>query len=245
MMNTPRIHTYATKEAAANNLARTLATECLDMERPTLLLFSGGSALSVTEHLPFPADASFLTLSVVDERADPSGATSNFQELSRTPWFQKMISAGATALDPLTSADLSTKEQAQAFERALRQWQETHKNGLIVAILGMGADGHTAGIFPSGAAATFAQRFQGDAWVTAHTIPEAPSYPERITTTLTFLQQVVDRVYVFLCGREKEIAWRHLLTQDLPLSTLPILGIYEMRQPQIFTDLSPETIPQK
>lgn len=244
-MNTPRIHTYATKEAATDNLARALATECLDMRQPILLLFSGGSVLSVVEHLPLSADASFLTLSVADERADPSGATSNFQELSRTSWFQKTLAAGATALNPLALESPSSQEQARAFERALRQWQETHKNGLIVAILGMGADGHTAGIFPSSAAATFAQQFQSDAWVTAHTVPGAPSYPERITTTLTFLQQVVDKVYVFLCGREKEIAWRHLLAQDLPLSALPILGIYEMRQPQIFTDLSSETIPQK
>ena len=244
-MHTPRIHTFTDKEQAASDLAQTLAQECLDAKRPTLLLFSGGSALSVIQYLPLFSDAAFLTLSVVDERADPSGATSNFQELSRTPWFQAMRAAGAATIDPLSSATSFSQEKAQAFEHALRQWQETHKNGLIVALLGMGADGHTAGIFPTPATETFAQLFQSEAWVAAHTVPGAPSYPERLTTTLTFLQQVADRVYVFICGREKEIAWRHLLAQDLALSALPILGIYAMRQPQIFTDLSSEKITPK
>jgi 6-phosphogluconolactonase/glucosamine-6-phosphate isomerase/deaminase len=239
-MDTPRIHTFSTKKKAAQQLASSLGEECeaySDAKRPLLLLFSGGSALSLIDHLPTFLDASFLTLSVVDERDDPSLRTSNFQELKRTPWFRKMIGCGASSLDPLAATHLPTGEKAIAFERALRQWKEEHEDGSIIALLGMGADGHTAGIFPTGDAAAFASRFQGRSWVIGYAVPEAPSCSARITTTLAFLQQEAARVYVFICGREKSAAWEHLLARDTLISALPILGIYEMRQVALYTDL--------
>lgn len=237
-MNIPRIHTFSTREEAAKHLAGVLREECLDTKQPLLLLFSGGSALSVTDYLPASSDAAFLTLSVVDERDDPSKKASNFQELKRTPWFQKMMLCGASSIDPLTDNHLSTEKKALAFERTLRQWKENHRDGSIIVILGMGADGHTAGIFPAQEAEIFDQLFQGDAWVIGYTVPEAPSCPTRITATLTFLQQEAAKVYVFLCGQEKATTWEHLLANDIVLSTLPILGIYGMRQVAIYTDLS-------
>lgn len=239
-MYTPRIHTFNTREQAARQLASSLGEECAaysDAKRPLLLLFSGGSALSVIDHLPPSPDASFLTLSVADERDDPSGKTSNFQELKRTPWFRKMIGCGASSIDPLAATHLTTEEKAIAFERALRQWKEEHKDGSIIALLGMGADGHTAGIFPIGDSAAFASRFQSRLWVIGSTVPEAPSCSARITTTLAFLQQEAARVYVFICGQEKSAVWEHLLARDTSLSALPILGIYEMQQVALYTDL--------
>lgn len=228
-----------TKKEAAENLARSLAKKYLDTDadHPVLILFSGGSALSVIGYLPPVPDASFLTLSVIDERDDPSLETSNFQELKRTAWFQEMIACGASSIDPLADASLSTEKKAALFERSLRRWKEEHVDGSTVVLLGMGADGHTAGIFPAENAETFDRLFQSDAWVIAHTVPGAPSYPRRITTTLSFLQKEPDKVYVFICGQEKELAWNHLIAHDVPLPKLPILGIYGIRQAEIFTDL--------
>lgn len=246
-MDTPRIHTFETREEAAASLADSLVKEYLhsDTKHPLLLLFSGGSALSIIEHLPIPADVSLLTFSVVDERDDPSLNTSNFQELKHTEWFQKMTAGGASYIDPLADARLSSEEKAAAFEHALRQWKKGHEDGSIVALLGMGADGHTAGVFPARNTKTFDRLFRGDRWVVAHTVPDAPSYPERITTTLTFLQKEVHKVYVFICGLEKEAAWKHLLAQDMPLPMLPLLGIYGMHQGEIFTDLKSKAFSQE
>lgn len=247
-MSTLDIHTFSARGQAVKHLADSLREEyqrCLEKKRPLLLLFSGGSALSVIDRLPAFPKASCLTLSVIDERDDPNGKTSNFQELKRTPWFRKMIKRGASSIDPLAAAYLTTGEKALAFENALRQWKTEHGKGMVVAILGMGADGHTAGIFPTEDSTIFASRFQSRPWVIGYTVPEAPGCPLRITATLTFLQQEASKVYVFVCGAEKMAAWGHLLARDTSLAALPILGIYEMRHVALYTDLPLESAPQR
>ena len=67
-MTTPTIHAFNDANGAAQALAETLATEELDGAADILLLLSGGSALVILGSLPDLDDATFLTISVIDER---------------------------------------------------------------------------------------------------------------------------------------------------------------------------------
>ena len=236
-MTTPTIHAFNDANGAAQALAETLATEELDGAADILLLLSGGSALDILGYLPDLDDATFLTISVIDERDDRTRETSNFHALERTRWFQEMISRGASFIDPLHPLDISKETKAESFARTIREWQEAHGTGRIVCVLGMGPDGHTMGIFPSADKEAFTGRFLGARRVVAHTIPGAPSCPDRITATLTFLQNDTAAVYCFICGESKREPLRKALSGEVPLHELPAAVIATLPNAHIFTDI--------
>ena len=236
-MITPTVHTSDTDEEAAQALATALAADVLDGKQDILLLLSGGSALDILEYLPSPDDATFLTISVIDERDDPTRETSNFHTLERARWFQEMVSRGALFIDPLHSINVTKEAKAESFGRAIRQWKETHGSGHIIAVLGMGQDGHTMGVLPSADEETFTELFLGARRFVAHTVHDAPSCPDRITATFTFLQNDVNAVYCYICGEPKREPLRRALSGTVPLHELPIGIIATLPAVQVFTDL--------
>jgi 6-phosphogluconolactonase/glucosamine-6-phosphate isomerase/deaminase len=235
-MTAPTIHTSDTATEAAQALATTLAAD-VDGRHDVLLLLAGGSSLNIIDHLPDFEDASFLTISVIDERDDRSGRTGNFSAIEGTDWFRAAISRGASFIDPLHPIDAPKETKASSFEQAIRKWKEAHPDSLTVAILGTKPDGHTAGIFPLPDAGLFAKRFSGKAWVIAHTVPHALECPDRITVTLSFLQKETDAVYCYICGEGKREALTRAMDGKMALNELPIGIIRTLQNVQIFTDI--------
>lgn len=236
-MDTKNIHVFETGEKAAQTLAHTIAADFFDGTRDVLLLLSGGSSLDCIGYFPTLDDASFLTISVIDERDDRSGETGNFRAIEKTRWFKETISHGASFIDPLRPIDATKEAKAEAFEKEFRKWKADHKKGLTAAIIGTKPDGHTMGVFPSEAAELFTERFCGAEWVTAYTVPDAPSFPDRITATLTFLQKETDAVYCYVCGEEKRSALAKAVDGNDPLHEFPIGIIRTIPGVRIFTDL--------
>ena len=109
-------------------------------------------------------------------------------------------------------------------------------SGKIIAILGMGPDGHTAGIFPMDDTARFHGLFEGERLVVGYRGPAYAVCPERVTATLSLLRHL-DRAFVFFSGEEKRPVWERIARNDAPLHALPAGIVHGLRDVEIFTDL--------
>lgn len=185
---------------------------------PTLLLVSGGSALTILEHVAVDTLGSWLTLSVLDERYSPDPAERNFNQLQTTGLYQQALQQGVNIIDPLPTNDLTLKEAGERFADALMSWRAAHPEGRVTAIMGVGADGHTAGIF----AGEYGVDFAGDEWVVAYSVPQQVSqYTDRITVSYTFLRTQVAEALVYAVGEAKQPVITQLEQGDCTEDVMP------------------------
>lgn len=111
-------------------------------------------------------------------------------------------------IHPMPTDVANPDEAAHLYERQLRAFfGETPRLDLI--LLGMGADGHTASLFPGTSALQERTR-----WVT---VGEAPVEPRvRLTLTLPVLN-AAKAVYFLVTGADKAETVRRILVQQEPL----------------------------
>lgn len=150
------------------------------------LLLSGGSAFRILSHIDLDLLSDRVTIGVLDERC---GEGNNFKKLSQTEFYTKALSKGINVID--TSVDLSKEELKEMWESKLTELLS--KDVKVIATLGMGIDGHTSGIFPG--------YDMPDTLLHSYTVKEN-EYPERITTTPSFLKKI-DYAVAFISGEEK------------------------------------------
>lgn len=219
---------------ATNNPAKEaghLLGEILTMHKhvPVLLLVSGGSAFALLEHVPPEVCGSHLTLAVLDERFSTDATITNFAQLSQTDFFARATGAGAVSISSLVLPAESLASHARRFETALQKWRDDNATGVVVATLGMGVDGHTAGIFP-GYVEELDRRGR---WVEGYEVPlEINDYTKRITVTPRFLSTQINAAVAFVAGPQKRALLGKVMaaetTSEYPAAlwkTIPVLRI--------------------
>jgi len=239
---THTIHVASDASDATAQAAHALSQAIVDTissNIPTLCLFSGGSAFSILNLLPIPADASVCTIGVLDERYTANPKESNFRQLVASDFCTRMLSAGASAIDTWPHSGESASELAIRFEYALRLWSTTHPDGRILITQGMGPDGHTSGMMPlPDDPEKFGELFDNEAhWVAAYDATGKNPYPSRVTTTCAFLRHVDTSIFL-ITGEEKRPAYTRLLTKHGDLTHTPARIVREMKSVLIFTDIS-------
>lgn len=204
--------------------------------RPVLVMCSGGSAFSI---LPEAVSGSleFLTITVLDERFGVPSKDRNWDALSDTTFFKNMRARGATTIDPTPREGESLSDCARRYEDALRAWEaRASHRGAIIATMGIGADGHTAGIFPSQKEEDFKDRFLGPRLAVGYDAgPEATVSRERITVTATFLKNSVHAGVAYAVGEQK-CPVLESLPMEIPLSKMPAGVVRSMKSAVIYTD---------
>ena len=206
---------------------------------PRLLLCSGGSALKLLPFVQAHSCDETLTVSVLDERVTPDQQSRNFPQV-----FQSELAAlggplGVNWFDPVPNSDETPELAAWRFQSFLREWKRVNPEGVIIATLGMGSDGHTAGIFPFPEDAPhFIQVFDHEAaWVAGyHAGYEKHVLPDRVTVTMPFLRIQVDAAIAFAVGDDKLPALRRLLAPQGSLAETPVRILLEMSHVTLFTD---------
>lgn len=173
-----------------------------------LYLASGGSsiALSVRVINQLTAEVrSKLTFTLTDERYGTLGhADSNWQQFIDSGLEKE----GMTLLPVLREEKLSREETADNFATALSLVLETAP--YVVALFGVGADSHIAGLLPESPAVR-----EETALVASYVAPPF----ERISITPPVFRRI-DSAYVYARGESKRVAIEGL-TQDLPFVSHP------------------------
>ena len=202
-------------------------TSELEAGKNVLWIISGGSNIdaSVTIMANIPRELhSLLTIALCDERYGPVGhADSNFQQL-----LDKGFDARDASLIPVLQSDLSLIETASAYGAVVQA--EFGKADTIISQLGIGPDGHIAGILPDSPAVNVS-----DSLVTGYlSIPY-----QRVTMTFRALQ-AIDVNFSFAYGDNKLAALRQLLHEDLPLSQQPSQILKQLAEAYIYNEKGDE-----
>ncbi len=200
--------------------------------KPALVLLSGGSAVTIYDYLAqllrdSNSDGSQWVWGMVDERFDKQN--NNYLEIkTKHPDFIRAITEkGGIFID--TSPHLKSQyEMADWYENTIRECVTKVKNGSgkIIAVLGMGPDGHTAGImpFPEDPAAFDSLFVQTDRFVVGYDATGKNPFPLRFTATYPLLS-LINIVIGYITGESKKTKLKDALEGKLPLSVLPA-GIF-------------------
>ena len=199
-----------------------LLNQSLAANHRVLWLVSGGSNIPI-ENKVMAALArdhlSNLTIMLTDERyGDIGHANSNAQQLIAAGFSPKQ----AIFIPVLINQSLELT--AARYNRLVSQQLE--RNQITIGQLGIGEDGHTAGILPNSLAATVSDSF-------------VAYYPaqdfSRITLTFPALRLITTAI-VFAYGAGKQTALKQLKDEDLPLEVQPAQILKAIPSTYIYND---------
>lgn len=206
-------------------------------DNPILLMLSGGSAFKILSGIKPSCLGQNITITVLDERFSAKPEVNNFIQLSNTEFYKKAKAAGCKFILTVPHQANTIEDLAESFEKSLRQWKKDYPSGVVIVTQGIGPDGHTAGIMPFPEdPQTFSSLFESDKWVVGYDAGQKNAYPQRVTTTITFLKNIVDHSVVFAVGEEKKKIIEKINSKQASLTALPAMVVWKMKDAQLFTD---------
>lgn len=216
--------------------ARSLEEHMKNSSGKILLLLSGGSAARVLDYLTIP-DPAYTTIGLVDERYSIDPKDHNIQAIHEHESIQKAQDGGAHMISILNK-NFEMQECAEAYNKKLQEWKARNPHGKIIALMGIGEDGHTAGILPHPEhALLFSSLFEQASWVAGYDAGQKSRHTLRITVTNTFLRDCVDVAVVYVVGQNKKESLAHLMVPFGTLTYTPARIFLEMQHVYVYTDL--------
>lgn len=228
------------------------------VEKPVLFLVAGGSSVAVLEHINPEYLSPDLTVTTTDDRFSTELDINNFSILQSTTFYNSLVEADAFCISTEPFEDETIEQYRARFEKNLREWKQDFPKGIIIALYGMGADGHTGGMIPSlynkaefDAEFNDSDRLVGTfdalAYDTAHEGSDRAKgyeFPQRISTTIPFMRDWIDHAAFYITGENKKTALdgvlqisNDTLSTDIDFSTSPISIARFMKDSTIFTDI--------
>jgi len=211
----------AGSEAMAAEVVRLIAAAVAESARCAIALSGGNTPrhlhlLLATRHhneIDWPA----LHLFFGDERyVPPDSPASNLRMARETLIDQVPLPAGN--LHPIPTDPDDPGEAAQAYERTLREWAGDGTPRLDLVLLGMGADGHTASLFPGSWSLDEQERL-----VVPSLAPEEPR--QRITMTYPMINNAA-AAFFLVVGEEKAPMVARALNRATPKQEVPATGVH-------------------
>lgn len=213
------IRAFATRDALMNAAAETIANALIkgiSARGEGIAALSGGSTPEPAYEAlaALPLDWRRVTFLLVDERFVPtSDGASNEAMLRRA--LARALGNGAKLL-PMYAHGASADETAQ---RADALYANKH---IDIALMGMGADGHTASWFPESAQLLDALDLTNPRTVISVQAPNAAGAAARLTLTRSALARA-DAITLLITGDEK----RRLL-EDKTRASLPVDALFDL-----------------
>lgn len=232
-----KIKKFSTQEKAAENLGRDFSRKLKLIKKNksrALLLFSGSSSFTLLKHIDNRVLGNHLTIGVLDERYDPSNQNNNFYQLSKTDFYRKARQMACEFIDTTVKKGQTQKQLADYFEKEIKKWRKNYADGVILATVGMGPDGHIAGMMPI-AKQKFDKLFCGKKWIAAYNAFDKNPYPLRVTTTVNFVKSI-DYIYSFICGPTKKKAFKEI-SRSGPINDLPARILKQTKNTIIYTTI--------
>jgi 6-phosphogluconolactonase/glucosamine-6-phosphate isomerase/deaminase len=188
-----------------------------------LWLVSGGSnvngSVRIMGQIPSQLTGK-LSVMLADERyGDVGHADSNWAQL-----LQAGFNPGKATVYPVLQDGLSFDSTIERFDKMANQ--ALAENDLVIAQLGIGPDGHIAGILPDSAAAQ-----ESDKLVSGY---DGGQY-KRLTLTFPALLKI-NASYTFAFGDAKHQALTNLQTGSLDLAKQPSQVLREIPEAYVYND---------
>lgn len=204
------------------DLTGRLVRELADGRR-VLWLVSGGSnipaSVRVMTNISGPLSKG-LSISLIDERwGEPGHKDSNWQQLLQAGFDGKRASL-LPVLRPGSDFKQAVKDYESLLERAFAD------NDTAVGQLGIGPDGHIAGILPGSKAAS-----EDKAMAVGYDAPPL----KRLTMTFPALRRL-DAAYAFAFGGPKRQTLESLLSKKLSLDEQPARILDELAEAYVYND---------
>jgi 6-phosphogluconolactonase/glucosamine-6-phosphate isomerase/deaminase len=230
------IHTFPTNQVtreARKSLGETLQTS---LKYPVLLMLSGGSSLNLLSDFDETIFGPNLTVTVLDERYSDDPQINNWLQIKNTQFYAKAKVSGVNFIETVPKAQESLDKFALRWEKDLRKWVNLHPKRTIVATIGIGTDGHVAGMSPfPNEADRFIDFLFTSSWVKGYTGNLIP--PERITVTAKFMEDKIDTGLVYVVGETKTDALEKIVANQGRMAETPARILREMKQVEVFTDI--------
>ena len=205
--------------------------------RPVLLVLSAGSSFAVYEYIGKAALGENISICLLDERFSQDPAVNSFLQFQKTEFYMDALNADVNIFGSLPRVNESKEQMAERWEKFLKTWTGDNPNGVIIATLGMGPDGHMGGVLPYPEDADeFRRLFEAEAWVRAYDAGNKNKYRERDALTLTFLRKI-NVALSFICGPDKKQKLDEVIKKQGEVYQLPALLLRELKNVKIFTDI--------
>lgn len=208
----------------------------------TLILLSAGSWIQVYEHvskLPEELDCSSITIGLVDERWVPYvHENRNEGQIRNTKLVQSLEHRGALYIPMIHDIKSDVNLNASQISQVYTDMKNEGSNVFIT--IGIGTDGHIAGILPTPEKSSFDRRYQTPAPVVYYEVrPEETANPhrQRLTITPDFIRSA-DDVIVYAIGVGKQSALERLQRGNEQINAFPaqiLSGLQE--KVTLYTDL--------
>lgn len=223
-----------TTEKAGKKLSELLKKH---KNKDILLMVSGGSAFTVLEHVDSNTLSEQVTLSVVDERFSMDPKVNNFSQLEQTGFFDACMEKGCAIIGTRIHKTETLPKAVLNFDSQLRRWRQAHPKGVILTLLGLGEDGHTAGVLPFPEnRRLFDDLFLDEEWVASFDATGKNEYTLRFTTTLTFLRDETAGSVVYVQGEKKKKALELVQSDTAYIQEVPGKIFLDMNNVTLVTD---------
>lgn len=231
VINTAYQTTQEAKHACIDAITKSIVSH---KDGPILFLYSGGSNKEVTSQIIMNLVQQQIQLdcfiAAVDERFDVEH--SNYLELQKCV-LQLEETIKSHGIHILDTAPFLRDQFAMAdwYDNILKEKIQTIKNkqGIIITLLGMGEDGHIAGILPHPEEQQlFFERFlDTERFVVGYDATGKHEYTKRFTITYKPLLSS-DYIYLFAAGKKKLSVFHEAMQQQVSLYERPVTFLFSL-----------------
>jgi len=201
--------------------------------QPILLLLSGGSWLSIYEKINPEDFTEHVTIGMLDERFSNDKTINNFVQFKQTHIYEEFVQKGVKFIDTQVHEAETLESLTKRFEKSLRDWRVQNPTGIILATMGMGPDGHTAGIFST----LDISNIPKDDWVTGYEVDESVNqFTKRVTVTPHFLIREIQEAICYVAGESKCEVLKSIISKNESSKNYPALIWQEMKGVVVVTD---------
>lgn len=233
------IHHDTSQKKVKENATQQLNTLLVEHSAtPVLLLLSGGSALQLIDEIDLTSLSKTTMISVLDERIG-SDENSNFYQLMQTVFYREAQKQGVQFFDVRAKEGENEKDAALRLQKMFRMLLKMMPTTTIIATVGVGPDGHTAGVMPyPDELDFFTETFDTkNDWIVGYDAGTKNSYPKRVTVSLSFLRDHIDYAIAYATGENKKESLQKLIAEEGSLAQTPARILREMKNVHLYTDV--------
>ncbi|MCA9346940.1 6-phosphogluconolactonase [Candidatus Saccharibacteria bacterium] len=223
-----------TTETPAKSVGEHISQSIIKHDRDVVCLLSGGSVLDVVEFINIEEKNECRTIFMMgDERVSREDDINNYLQLVTRYGDKPAVTDNLISTLPLASESSETFAE-RTLKTFLQKLSELN-NPKIISILGVGKDGHTAGIFP------LDQQFFADIYpddLTYVSVPiEGLRIDSRASFTPSWLLNKADEVIGYVVGQGKQNILNSLIKEAKPINERPAEIIKLHQNAHLYTNL--------